>query len=111
MEKCHYGKWSLWKMTCPCTTMESVTMENVTMESVTMEKDVVPNIAIIFAFNAQTIKRSSIRSIRCQGLSDGSQHDFYSTYLLATSFFYCLDVNVSGFNFLGFFIIFLATFF
>ena len=37
---------SLWKMTCPCTTMESVTMENVamesvTMESVTMEKDVV----------------------------------------------------------------------
>ena len=42
MEKCHYGKWSLWKMTCPCTTMESVTMENVTMESVTMEKDVVP---------------------------------------------------------------------
>ena len=48
MEKCHYGKWSLWKMTCPCTTMESVTMENVTMENVTMEKDVVPLTSVIF---------------------------------------------------------------
>ena len=38
-----YGKMSLLKMTCPCTTMESVNMENVTMESVTMEKDVVPH--------------------------------------------------------------------
>ena len=39
---CPFGKCSLWKMTCPCTTME-----NVTMESVTMEKDVVPQKSLL----------------------------------------------------------------